>query len=124
MRVVSYKYNCIINRVVDGDTVDVDIDLGFDCWLKKQRVRLRGIDAPEVRTRDLFEKELGLAAKEFVEKHLPVGSSQILCSYEYHADKYGRIIGDFETNVDVAVKTGCSYLTYLMVQEGYAEEYV
>jgi micrococcal nuclease len=118
-----YKYNCIINRVIDGDTVDVDIDLGFDCWLKKQRIRLRDIDAPEVRTRDLFEKELGLAAKEFVEQHLPVGSSQVLHSYEYHSDKYGRIIGDFETSVDVAVKTGCAYLTNLMVEQGYAEVY-
>ena len=124
MRGVSYKYNCIINRVVDGDTVDVDIDLGFDCWLKKQRVRLRDIDAPEVRTRDLFEKELGLAAKEFVEKHLPVGSSQVLCSYEYNPDKYGRIIGDFQLSADVIVQTTCAYLTELMIQEGYAEEYV
>ena len=62
-----YQYNCRIVRVVDGDTVDVDIDLGFDVWLKKQRIRLYGVDTPESRTRDLEEKKHGLMAKKFVE---------------------------------------------------------
>ena len=53
-----YQYNCRIDRVVDGDTVDVDIDLGFDVWLKKQRIRLYGVDTPESRTRDLEEKNM------------------------------------------------------------------
>lgn len=124
MRGINYRYSCIINRVVDGDTVDVDIDLGFDCWLKNQRIRLRDIDAPEVRTRDLFEKELGLAAKEFVEKHLPVGSSQVLSSYEYRPDKYGRIIGDFALlDQNLVLVSGCRYLTELMLEEGYADLY-
>ena len=52
-----YEYRCIIKRVVDGDTVDVDIDLGFHVVLKNQRVRLRGIDTPETRTRDKVEKK-------------------------------------------------------------------
>ena len=56
-----YEYPATINRVVDGDTIDVDIDLGFSIILKKQRVRLLGINAPESRTRDLVEKEKGLA---------------------------------------------------------------
>ena len=51
-----YEYKCKIDRVVDGDTVDVDIDLGFGIWLRKERVRLYGIDTPECRTRDLEEK--------------------------------------------------------------------
>ena len=59
-----YLYKCVVTRVVDGDTVDVDVDLGFDVWLKKQRVRLAGIDTPESRTRNLAEKALGLAAKQ------------------------------------------------------------
>ena len=58
-----YEYPATIDRVVDGDTIDVDIDLGFSIILKKQRVRLLGINAPESRTRDLVEKEKGLAAK-------------------------------------------------------------
>ena len=57
-----YEYRCKIVRVVDGDTVDVDIDLGFGVWLHKERVRLHGIDTPESRTRDLEEKKYGLLA--------------------------------------------------------------
>ena len=58
-----YEYNVKVTRVVDGDTVDVDIDLGFGMIYKKQRVRLHGIDTPESRTRDLEEKKYGKAAK-------------------------------------------------------------
>ena len=57
-----YEYRCRIDRVVDGDTVDVDIDLGFGVWLREERVRMYGIDTPESRTRDLVEKKYGLAA--------------------------------------------------------------
>ena len=57
-----YEYRCRIDRVVDGDTVDVDIDLGFGVWLREERVRMYGIDTPESRTRDLVEKRYGLAA--------------------------------------------------------------
>ena len=58
-----YEYRANINRVVDGDTVDVDIDLGFGVWMKDERVRLAGIDTPESRTRDKVEKKFGLASK-------------------------------------------------------------
>ena len=61
-----YEYRVKIVRVVDGDTVDVDIDLGFGVWLKKQRVRLYGIDTPESRTRDLVEKRFGNMAKDYL----------------------------------------------------------
>ena len=54
-----YIYNAIVARVVDGDTVDVDISLGFGVWMKKQRIRLSGVDTPEKRTRDLVEKKFG-----------------------------------------------------------------
>ena len=73
-----YEYNSVIRKIVDGDTVDVDIDLGFGVWLKDQRIRLHGIDTPECRTRDAEEKIFGLAAKNFVISSLPVGSNQIL----------------------------------------------
>ena len=59
-----YEYKCKIVKVVDGDTVDVDIDLGFGCWLKDERVRVMGIDTPESRTSDKVEKIFGLKAKE------------------------------------------------------------
>ena len=55
-----YEYRCKILKVIDGDTVDVDIDLGFGVWMHKERVRLHGIDTPESRTRDLVEKKYGL----------------------------------------------------------------
>ena len=57
-----FEYSCTIVKVIDGDTVDVDIDLGFGVWLKKQRIRLYGIDTPESRTRDLEEKKYGNAS--------------------------------------------------------------
>ena len=65
-----YEYKCKILRVVDGDTVDVDIDLGFGVWMHKERVRVNGIDTPESRTRDLEEKAFGLVPKERVKELL------------------------------------------------------
>ena len=90
-----FEYSCKIVRVVDGDTVDVDIDLGFDLWLKKQRIRLYGVDTPESRTRDLVEKKYGFAAKDFVEKYLPVDSKQTLRTRLDDRGKFGRILGEF-----------------------------
>ena len=80
-----YEYRCKILRIVDGDTVDVDIDLGFGVWMHRERVRIMGIDTPESRTRDLTEKKFGLAAKEFVRFLMPVGSSQIIMRTNRHA---------------------------------------
>tara|TARA_B100000424_G_scaffold43974_1_gene30055 strand:+ start:861 stop:1283 length:423 start_codon:yes stop_codon:yes gene_type:complete len=92
-----YEYRCKITRVVDGDTVDVDIDLGFGVWLHKERVRIYGIDTPESRTRDLEEKRYGLAAKEFVKEFVrdKGGSNIVLRTRKYDAKgKFGRILGD------------------------------
>ena len=91
-----FEYQCKIVKVIDGDTVDVDIDLGFGVWLKKQRIRLYGIDTPESRTRDLEEKKYGLVAKAFVESHLPVGSMRTLITVKDAVGKYGRILGKFK----------------------------
>ena len=91
-----YEYKCTIVKVIDGDTVDVDIDLGFGVWLKKQRIRFYGIDTPESRTRDLEEKKYGLVAKAFVEAHLPVGSIRTLTTVQDKTGKYGRILGKFK----------------------------
>ena len=73
-----YEYRCKIVKVIDGDTVDVDIDLGFGVWLHKERVRLYGIDTPESRTRDLEEKKYGLMDKKLVLTLMPIGSMKIL----------------------------------------------
>ena len=88
-----HEYDCVITRIIDGDTIDVDIDLGFDCWLHKQRIRLYGIDTPESRTRDLEEKKYGLAAKAFVEKFLKQGFATLKTKEK---GKYGRYLGDLK----------------------------
>ena len=88
-----YEYTCIIERVVDGDTIDVFIDLGFSLWIR-ERVRLHGIDTPETRTKDLREKKFGLMAKARVEELLPVDSEQTILTFK-NTGKFGRILADF-----------------------------
>lgn len=90
-----YEYRCKILRIVDGDTVDVDIDLGFGIWMHKERIRIMGIDTPESRTRDLVEKQFGLAAKQFLKDLMPIGSQQIIKTQKDKTGKFGRILGDF-----------------------------
>ena len=90
-----YEYSCKILRVVDGDTVDVDIDLGFGVWMHKERIRLYGIDTPESRTRDSVEKIFGFEAKKMVESWLPLGSTQTLITEKDKSGKFGRILGKF-----------------------------
>mgnify|MGYP003644425200 CR=1 FL=1 len=111
-----YEYRCTIRRVVDGDTVDVDINLGFDVVLANQRIRLYGIDTPESRTRDLVEKKYGLFAKNYVLSMLPVGSLQTLETVKDDAKgKYGRILGKFTVR-DPKTEVEC-HIHDLMVRE-------
>ena len=77
-----YEYNVKIVKVVDGDTVDVDIDLGFGMTYKKQRVRMLGIDTPESRTRDLVEKQFGKASKKHLKKLLEMSERISLISHD------------------------------------------
>ena len=88
-----YEYKCRIVRVIDGDTVDVDIDLGFGIWIKNERIRLKDIDAPEVRTKDRLEKKCGYAAKTFLKDAL--GKISILRTTKQEKGKYGRVLGEF-----------------------------
>ena len=98
-----YEYKAIVDRVVDGDTIDCTIDLGFSVW-KKIRVRMEGINAPESRTRDLKEKERGLAAKarliELLEEH---DNEFILISHG--VGKYGRCLGEIIVD-DININVG------------------
>jgi len=94
----DYTYDCVIKKVIDGDTADIDIDLGFDVWLKDQRVRFMGIDTPESRTSDKVEKVFGNYAKAFVKGHLPVGSKQTLVTFKDGTGKFGRILADFKVD--------------------------
>lgn len=109
-----YKYEATVRRWVDGDTVDVDIDLGFGLIFHNQRIRLYGIDAYESRTRDLDEKEKGLAATAFVNEMAPVGSKVTLITYK--EGKYGRILGEIFIDGD-------TNLNMLLTEKGHAERY-
>jgi len=109
-----YEYHAIIKRVVDGDTVDIDIDLGFGIILKDERVRISGIDTPESRTRDKVEKIFGLASKARLKEML--GKKSILCCKEYDSKgKFGRILGDFWTPVGM--------ISERLIEEGHAVQY-
>jgi micrococcal nuclease len=119
-----YEYGCKIVRVIDGDTVDVDIDLGFGICLKNERVRIMGIDTPESRTRDKVEKKFGIAAKNRLKELLgksPILKTQISKKGEDMKGKFGRILGDF----DVYHHATDSWrpVTQVLVEEGHAVPY-
>ena len=86
-----YDYMATLVRVVDGDTVDCDIDLGFGVWLKNQLIRLYGIDAPETRTKDLEEKKAGQDAK--LRLIAMMSNKFLLTTVKDKKGKYGRILG-------------------------------
>ena len=115
-----WTYRAKVIRVIDGDTVDVDIDLGFGVWLKDERVRIMGIDTPESRTRDKVEKKFGLAAKARLKELLgatPILKTQVGKGGEDMKGKFGRILGDFLT--EDGKKCG-----ELLVKEGHAVKYM
>jgi micrococcal nuclease len=92
-----YQYKCKIIKVLDGDTVDIDLDLGFKIILANQRVRLAGVDTPESRTTIAEEKVRGLLSKKKLAEKLPIGSWQIIETQkpDSNDDKFGRILGVF-----------------------------
>jgi len=93
-----WTYRCKLKKVIDGDTVDVDIDLGFGIWQMNERVRIMGIDTPESRTRNKIEKKFGLAAKARLKSLLgpkPVLQTTISKKGEDMKGKFGRVLGDF-----------------------------
>ena len=87
-----FRYNAVLERVIDGDTVDATIDLGFDTW-KKIRIRFYGINTPESRTRDLEEKKRGLAAKDRLIEILKANDNKFVLQ-SYGVGKYGRCLGE------------------------------
>lgn len=87
----AYTYRANIVRIIDGDTAVVDIDLGFNTWILKQHIRLRDVQAPEIRG---AEREEGLKWKAKLEKLLPAGIEIILESFKDKSDKYGRWVGN------------------------------
>ena len=104
-----------VDRVVDGDTIDISIDLGFDLT-KKERVRLAGIDTPETRTKDQKEKEMGYQATEFLEMHL-MEATKLTVKTEKDG-KFGRMLGWlYKSEKDV------TSINETMIDEGYAWAY-
>ena len=118
-----YEYKATVIKVIDGDTVDVDIDLGFGIVLKDERVRIMGIDTPESRTRDKVEKVFGLAAKERLKELLddkPILKTQINKDGEDMKGKFGRILGDF---IVERYEGEEELVTDVMMDEGHAVPY-
>ncbi len=114
-----YEYKCKVLRVVDGDTVDVDIDLGFGIVLSDERVRIMGIDTPESRTRDKVEKLFGKASKHRLESLLgkvAILKTQINKDGEDMKGKFGRVLGDFVTEDG-------RMATEVMISEGHCVPY-
>ena len=110
-----YEYKVKVLRVVDGDTIDVDVQLGFDVILSKQRVRLHGIDTPESRTRNKEEKIRGLLSKEYLRDMCFEGSTVRLQSKE--RGKFGRILGIlYADNNSISVNQQ-------MIDDGFAVPY-
>ena len=122
------RYDVRLVKVVDGDTVDVDIDLGFGIWLHDERVRIMGIDTPESRTRDKIEDLFGEAAKARVKELFASEHVKLITEEDRKGEdmkgKFGRILGDFE--IEYKNKDN-SYairrLTSIMIEEGHAVAY-
>ena len=116
-----YTYNIELLRVVDGDTIDAKIDLGFDVSIKK-RVRFLGVNTPECRTKDLEEKAKGLAAKDRV-KQLLEGCNRIQLK-SHGVGKYGRCLGELSIDtVDGKESLTMVNVNELLIKEGHAVEY-
>jgi micrococcal nuclease len=116
------EYDVVVLRVVDGDTVDVDINLGFGVWLKDERVRIMGIDTPESRTSDRVEDLFGEASKARLKELMKHGGRLITTEDKDGEDmkgKFGRILGDFYVEYE-GKKTR---VTDVLIEEGHAVAY-
>ena len=110
-----YKYRAQLLRVVDGDTADVMIDLGFDCWIK-QRLRFKGVDTWEKRTRNKEEKVKGIAASEFTKKYLEMNDGKFTIQ-SYGVGKYGRVLAE------IFIDGEETSLNKLLIENGHAYVY-
>ena len=111
-----FQYKAEVIRVVDGDTLDASVDLGFDTW-KKVRIRFQGFNAPESRTRNLEEKKRGLAAKDRVKEILEENGNKFILK-SHGVGKYGRCLGE------IFVETlGGDSLQITLINEGHGVEY-
>ncbi len=119
-RLDKYNYDVEIRRVVDGDTVDVIIDLGFKTYVKR-RIRMYGINSPESRTRDLEEKARGIASKERLEELL---EDNKIVMRSWGSGKYGRTLGELFIEKETDFGPDFTNINQLLVKEGFAEHYM
>lgn len=110
-----YQYKATLLNVVDGDTIDMDVDMGFSVRIK-QRLRLLGIDTPELNSKDPVEREKALQAKQFVLDTLKIGGTYVIDTYK--DDKYGRLLAVIYLNKSID-----STLNNLLVSSGLARVY-
>lgn len=110
-----YEYRAIVTKVYDGDTITVDIDLGFDVWLKNRSIRLSKIDTPEIRGE---EREEGIKVRDIVRNIIPVGSEVLLKTDKDKTGKYGRYIAEIWKPGEL------NSLNEWLLSNGYAEPYV
>jgi endonuclease YncB( thermonuclease family) len=114
-----YQYRARVNRIIDGDSVVLDIDLGFDVWMNNQNIRIYGIDTPECRTRNLDEKSRGLMAKKHVESLLPIGDIVTISTHKDRGGKFGRILAEI-VNID-GIDIGLDLLNENLAVEYYGQ---
>jgi micrococcal nuclease len=121
-----YQYKCKINKVLDGDTVAIDLDLGFNIILANQHVRMAGVDTPESRTTNKEEKPRGLLSKKKLAEKLPVGSWQKINTLraDSNDDKFGRILGEFILEDGTNVNQWLIENNYAVLYQGENKELV
>ena len=115
-----YHYKAKLVRVIDGDTIDVDIDLGFGVWMRNQRIRMYGIDAPESRTSNQTEKVYGVASKRFLEGMCDDKNGLVLRTHKDKKGKFGRILGELWRTTDYADQSINEY----MIEKYHAVRYM
>ena len=130
-----YQYNAVIRKVVDGDTVEIDIDLGLSAWIHSEKIRLYGIDTPEVYgvKKGSAEWERGNLASEFVKKHLIENNEVIIETIKDKREKYGRYLAMIYIQIDQSVLTGLTdirsigdfyCLNDILIAKGLAKKYM
>lgn len=110
-----YKYHIKVVRVIDGDTIVADVDLGFDVWMKNQHIRLSDIDCAEVRTKDAAEKSRGLLAKQFLHSYISKSTGTLVLLSVDKRDGFGRILGILYTLSGICIND-------VMIVRGHAKK--
>lgn len=118
-----YEYKAKLIKVVDGDTVDAMIDCGFSVF-RKERIRLKGINAPESRTKNLKEKKKGLAAKARLEELIQQGENEFVVKTSLDKKgKYGRLLGEIYKDLEVLTASNSTSYNEMLLEEGHATLY-